>query len=178
MFFREIETERLLLKNISKEDNKFILKHFSDESVNKYLYDAEPLSNLKEADDIINFYLKSEPRAQHRWIIYHKFDRKKIGTCGFHFWDRANSSVDIGYDLQKEYWCKGIMSEALSKVLSFAVNEMNVKKINAHIYTDNIASISLTRKLGFTFNGETEICVFRGKEYLHHIYTLDRSLHK
>lgn len=65
MFFQEIETERLLLKNISFDDRDFMLKEFSDDAVNRYLFDVEPLSNLEEADELINFYLQPEPRAQH-----------------------------------------------------------------------------------------------------------------
>ena len=62
MLFHEIETERLRLKNISFEDREFMSKQFSDDSVNKYLFDAEPLNNLKEADELIDFYLQPEPR--------------------------------------------------------------------------------------------------------------------
>lgn len=32
MFFKELETDRLILKNISSEDRDFILKQFSDDN--------------------------------------------------------------------------------------------------------------------------------------------------
>ncbi len=178
MFFHEIETDRLLLKNISYEDREFILNQFSNDNINRYLFDAEPLKTLTEADELINYYLQPEPRAQHRWILTLKSDSTKIGTCGFHCWDTVIDCVDVGYDLQPEYQGQGFMSEALCAILDFAKNEMKVSRVNAHIYIDNIESIRLAERFGFTFHGETEICLFRNQQYLHNIYSLDWFLVK
>ncbi len=109
---------------------------------------------------------------QHRWILILKNNGRKIGTCGYHCWDKDSNCVDIGYDLQEEYWGQGFMREALIAILDFARYEMKVSRIHAHIYVDNLKSIRSVEKLGFTFNGETEVCIFRGKEYLHNIYSL------
>ena len=57
MFFKELQTDRLFLKNISSDDRDFIFTVFSNDDVNRYLYDAEPLTDISGADDIINFYL-------------------------------------------------------------------------------------------------------------------------
>ena len=173
MLFHEIETERLLLKNISYKDRAFILNQFSNDSINRYLFDAEPLSSIEEADELIYFYLQPEPRIQHRWILTLKNNSAKIGTCGFHCWDKNRNCVDIGYDLQEEYWGQGFMSEALNAILDFAQNEMKVRQVHAHIYVDNSKSIRLVERFGFTYNSETEICQFRGQQYLHNIYSLD-----
>lgn len=172
MFFKEFETDRLILKNISKDDRAFILRQFSNDRINEFLFDAEPLKSLEEADEIIDFYLQPEPREQHRWVLILKSNGCLIGTCGFHCWDRKNNQVDIGYDLQEEHWGQGLMTEALQAILLFAENKMNVEKINAHIYVDNARSIKIAKKLGFIFYGETEICVFRDRKYLHNIYSL------
>lgn len=171
MLFNNIETERLILKNICVEDREFIYKQFSDEEVNKYLYDAEPLNNLDEADGIINFYLQPEPREQHRWIVVLKQNNVKIGTCGFHCWNKQNNSVETGYDLHPEYWGQGFMIEALESLLSFADSKMKIEKISACISVDNIKSKNLVQKLGFLFDGKTEYYSFHGQEYLHNIYT-------
>lgn len=175
MFYYEIETERLILKNISYIDRDFILKQFSNNAINKYLFDAEPLKTLDEADELIYYYLQPEPRPQHRWILTQKSDNAKIGTCGFHCWDTTKLCVDIGYDLQEEYWGQGFMSEALNTILDFAWNEMMIKRVYAHIYVDNLKSIRLAERLGFIFQGETEMCLFHNQQYLHKIYRLDCS---
>lgn len=68
MLFKNLETERLYLKNIDISDRDFIYSQFSDDIVNRYLFDAEPLTDIEGADEIIAFYIQPEPRFQHRWI--------------------------------------------------------------------------------------------------------------
>lgn len=82
--FTELETKRLKLKNIDYDDAHFIVKQFSNEKVNAYLFDADPITSIQEANELIQFYLQKEYRLQHRWILVLKNNNKKIGTCGFH----------------------------------------------------------------------------------------------
>ena len=173
MLFRELETERLQLKNISAQDRDFILKQFSTDAVNEYLFDAEPFQELWEADELIEYFTQPEPRTLHRWILVLKDDGEKIGTCGFHNWDRENSRAEIGYDMQPDFWGKGYMSEAVKTILTFAKDEMKLKRIDADIYPENFRSVRLAERYGFRFNGETRVFVFRGEEYLHRVYTLN-----
>ena len=171
MLFKELETERLILKNISFDDRDFIYDQFSNASVNQYLYDAEPLVDIQGADEIIEFYLQPEPRAQHRWILMTKAGTK-IGTGGFHCWNSSKGVCDIGYDLNPDFEGEGYMTEAINILLKYAQNEMKLKKINACIYVENEKSIKLVEKFGFKYQGETESTVFREKTYLHKIYHL------
>lgn len=166
MIFENMETERLLLKNISRDDSDFILKQFSDENVNEFLFDAEPMKSLAEADDLIDFYAQPEPRRQHRWIIIDKETKTKIGTCGFHCLDKKEKCVDIGYDLQKAYWGKGIMTEAANAILNAYIPKLGIEQVFAHIAVENERSIRLAEKLGFVLSGKTETLVFRGKDRL------------
>ncbi len=172
MFYKELETERLTLRNISTEDRDFILSQFSDDDINRYLFDAEPLNSPEEAEEIIGFYLQPEPRGHHRWILINKSGGEKLGTCGFHGFNQRERSIEMGYDLRKEFWGKGYMGEALKAVIAYAKESMEIKKIHACIYIRNEKSISLVQRLGFRLTG-TRNETFRGKEYLHNMYTLD-----
>ena len=69
MIFKELETERLYLKNIGYDDIPFIFKEFSTDEVNDYLYDAEPVISNEAAKCIVDFYLKDEMKSRHRLII-------------------------------------------------------------------------------------------------------------
>lgn len=171
MFFNDLKTEKLLLKNINTADREFIFSQFSDDVVNRYLFDAEPLTDIQGADEIIEFYMQPEPRQQHRWIIVRESDGEKIGTCGFHCWNLKDRIVDVGYDLKEKFWGNGYMREAMREIISFAKDKMHVKEIRACIYMDNQKSIRLVENLGFVMSG-TYYELFRGKEYLHSIYSL------
>ena len=171
MFYTSLETERLQLRSISLEDREFIFSHFSDEEVTRYLYDAEPLTEMEGADEIIQAYLQPEPRPCHRWILIRKADGAKLGTCGFHNWYPDQGRVEVGYDLKKEYWGMGYMQEAMKEILAFAETRMQVREICAIIYVDTPGSIRLAEKLGFKITGSAKE-VFRGKDYPHHRYSL------
>jgi ribosomal-protein-alanine N-acetyltransferase len=171
MLFINLKTERLLLKNISTTDRDFIFSQFSDDVVNRHLFDAEPLIDIQGADEIIKFYVQPEPRLQHRWIIARESDGEKMGTCGFHCWNLKDSTVDVGYDLKEQFWGNGYMQEAMREIISFAKDKMYVKEIRACIYVDNQKSIRLVENLGFVMSG-TYYESFRGNEYLHNIYSL------
>ncbi|MFA7673153.1 MAG: GNAT family N-acetyltransferase [Clostridia bacterium] len=173
MFFRELETKDILLKNIGHDDAEFVLKQFSTDEVNTYLFDMEPMASVEEAEEMIDFYCEKEPRSWHRWILVLKENGQKIGTCGFHNWKRETSETDIGYDLQPEYWRKGYMSLCMVSILKFAKEEMKVSHVYAHIAVGNTASEKLAEKSGFIKTGKTYYEVFRGQKYLHNIYALD-----
>lgn len=175
MLFHDLETERLRLRNLSKEDTDFIFRQFSDDDVNRYLFDTEPFTDRREAEALVDFYLKPEPRAQHRWILVKKDTGEKMGTCGFHAWNVKNGSCEVGYDLAREYWGRGYMGEALRAILSFAGREMKVKTVNACISVDNHRSIALAEKNGFIFHEETICLRFRGAEHKHLILTYFRA---
>lgn len=173
MFFKELETDRLFLRNISYKDRGFIYIHFSDNGVTRFLLDAEPLTDISGADEIIESFLQPEPRTRHRWILVLKDDGTKIGTCGFHCWDKSRGICEVGYDMNSGYWGKGYMSEAMQTILDFARSDMEVKYVNACIYPENFRSVRVAEKSGFVFNGEMKDEIFRGERYPHRIYTLD-----
>jgi len=173
MLFRELETDRLLLKNISAEDRGFILTVFSNDEVNRFLFDAEPLIDIQDADGLIDFYTQEEPRGHHRWVLVRKSDGVKLGTCGFHCWDKEVGCCEVGYDLLPDFWGQGYMLEAVRAIIEFARSDMQLNRINACIYVDNDKSVRLAEKCRFAFEGKMKDEVFRGEKYPHKIFTLD-----
>ncbi|HBN83935.1 MAG TPA: N-acetyltransferase [Clostridiales bacterium] len=172
MIYKNLEANRLTLKCISQDDREFIYRHFSDDCVNEFLFDAEPIQTMEQADEIIRFYTDPVPAFWHRWIIIRKEDGVKIGTCGFHRWDQNKDTVEIGYDMSPEYWGKGYAIEAVGRLIEFTKDVLGVKKVHAHIYIQNDRSVNLVKHLGFKPTGKKNE-IFRGKPYLHHIYTLE-----
>lgn len=171
MFFTDLETERLLLKGIGPEDAAFMYRQFSNDEVNRFLFDAEPIACVEQAEEWIRFYTREEPRDCCRWILIRKDTGERIGTCGFHCWDRQRRACEMGYDLDPAHWGNGYMQEALSAIVGFARDRMRVARIEAHIAEGNAASFKAARRQGFTDSQQTFMERFRGREYLHRIYT-------
>lgn len=170
MFFKPLETDRLILKNIAPEDRDFLFREFSNDEINRYLFDAEPFTSPADADELIAFYNEPEPRCQHRWVLVLKSTGEKIGTCGFHCWDRDSGYMEVGYDMQKAHWGHGYMTEALRAILDFAEKDMKARRVCAQIYPGNQRSAALVMKFGFRLTAELVTCVFHGREYVHGVY--------
>ncbi|MEO2205209.1 GNAT family N-acetyltransferase [Paenibacillus pabuli] len=152
MIFPDIVTDRLKLVVLTLDHAEAVLRHFSDEDVTR-LMDISPCKDRDEAEDIIRFHLED---TGCRWGIFSKSDAKLIGTCGFHCWVQGEQPrAEIGFDLAREYWGRGLMQEALKPVIDFGFKEMGLNFIEATVEKDNEKSISLLRKLDF--ERETEL---------------------
>jgi ribosomal-protein-alanine N-acetyltransferase len=169
--FTNIETVRLVLKCIDHGDRDFIFEEFQNDFINRYLYDEEPMMDISQADELIDFYTVAEPRNQNRWVLIDKTTNTKLGTCGYHLWNPDNKEVEIGFELMEQYNGKGYMLEAIEAIIGFARHKMMVERINAIAYIENKSCIKLLERLRFIKVGEEET-VFRGQVYLHNIYAL------
>ena len=168
--YKELKTKRLTFKNINHDDIDFIYNQFSNDFINQYLFDAEPLTSKEGAKEIIDFYLHTVIHKNHRYILINEH-QEKIGTIGFHSYDDANQTIGIGYDLLPAYQHQGYMTEALKELLDYLSKDFHIKHIQATIYPENHASIQLVKRFGFKpFGVKTEW--FREKPYEHVIYQL------
>ena len=60
-----------------------------------------------------------------------------------------NKIAEVGYDLNPIFQRKGIMSEALNKVINFGFNELGLDNIEAYTHIQNENSKKLLEKNGF-----------------------------
>lgn len=173
MNWDNIETHRLFLKGLDDSDAEFIFGEFSDEYVCRYLYDAEPFRGIDEARELIAHFGSDRNTTINRWVIMDKGTGQRLGTCGFHCWDKENNCIEVGYDLREEHCRKGIMTEALTAIIGKAFSEKGINRIQAFVSLDNIASCKVLEKLGFKREGVIrEKHYFRGKYYDHFCYSL------
>ncbi|MCB2291540.1 GNAT family N-acetyltransferase [Clostridium sp. CS001] len=151
--FPEIETSRLILKEIIETDDKDIFEIFSDDEAMKY-YDIEPLKDLEEAKQLIQqLNRRFKNKKGIRWGIHLKDNYKLIGSCGYHSHNKQSFRAEIGYELSKEYWGQGLMQEALQSIIDFGINNLALNRIQALVEPKNIKSINLLQKIGFNEEG-------------------------
>jgi ribosomal-protein-alanine N-acetyltransferase len=146
--FPRLETDRLLLREITPEDRDGIFRNFSDQDVAKWFFE-EPYSKIEQVDEIIGaFSNEFEQGTGLTWAIALKESNEFIGTCGYEEVE-IGSCGEIGFDLAKEHWGKGLMSEALGAILDYGFDVFGLVKVEAHTYSTNSRAIRLLRNLGF-----------------------------
>jgi len=172
-YFPALETERLILRQMTIDDTDFVFQHFSNPAVHQYLLDEPPVREYAQAREIVQFYFEPEGKTHNRWIIVRKSDHQPIGTCGFHKWDKRSFRAEIGYDLSPGFWRQGYMMEALQAAISNGFGQMKLNRIDALVYVDNDRSIQLLRKLGFIQEGILrDYFYLDGKFHDHYLFAL------
>jgi ribosomal-protein-alanine N-acetyltransferase len=171
--FPDLETDRLILRQLTMDDDDFMFKQFSDPQVTQYLMDEPPVKNIEEARMIIQYFLEPEGKNRNRWGIIRKSDNQIIGTCGFHRWEKAYFRSEIGYDLYPDFWGQGYMTEALRAAINNGFERMKLNRIDALVYIDNPRSSGLLKKLGFKQEGILrDYFYLNGTFYDHEIFSL------
>lgn len=82
--------------------------------------------------------------------LIEKSSAQVIGWAGYHSWAQQHYRAELFYSLKAdEHKRKGYMSEALVPILEYGKNDMQLRRIEAFVATDNIPSNRLMEKFGF-----------------------------
>lgn len=151
--FPIIETDRIILRELETTDVNDLFEILSSERVTKY-YGKYPMKNLSEAEDLIlKFHKAFSEQKSIRWGIELKETNRIIGTCGFHCWNKNHFRAEIGYELGEAFWNKGYATEAISSILRYGFEFMDLKRVEAIVYPENKPSEKLLLNLGFEHEG-------------------------
>jgi ribosomal-protein-alanine N-acetyltransferase len=146
--FPRLQTDRLLLREITPDDREGIFKNFSDVEVAKWFFE-EPYTDMEQVDQIIQAFITEFEEAKGlTWAMVLTRNREFVGTCGYGEID-LGSRGEVGFDLAKEHWGKGLMSEALGAVIAYGFDVLGLSRVEAHTYSANVRAIRLLTKLGF-----------------------------
>jgi [ribosomal protein S5]-alanine N-acetyltransferase len=151
--FPIIETNRLILREVTIEDATDMFTYLSDQDVVKHM-GLEPFQTVKDVWDEISWYKSIyEEGTGIRWGITLKDSGQVIGSCGFLNMLTKHYRAEVGYELSKEYWGKGIANEALEAVVKYGFRHFQLERIQALIEPANLPSQKLVERLGFRREG-------------------------
>ena len=152
------ETKRMKFRLLDLKDIEVIYRQFSDTDMCRYF--SEPPCTMEEAKEIIEHYQNPEGKTYLRYGMFDKLNHTFIGTCGYHYWDAELKQVEIGYDIWKNHWKQGYMTEALPMLLNICFTQLGVDCVYILTHPNNQASQATVKKFGF-------------KECVHRRYTDD-----
>jgi [ribosomal protein S5]-alanine N-acetyltransferase len=147
--FPVITTERLLLRQITLDDVTEVFRMRSDEKASQYI--ARPLAKtIEEAEAHINKLTKGVADNEIiAWGITLKGETKICGAICFLRMQKENYRSEIGAEMLREYWGRGIVLEAMIPVIAYGFSIMKLHSIEARLHPDNTASRRVLEKAGF-----------------------------
>jgi [ribosomal protein S5]-alanine N-acetyltransferase len=148
-----LETERLTLRKITIEDVEDMYEYGSNSEVSKFVsWDTH--HSILDTKEFINFVLESYEKNQKAlWGIEYKKNGKLIGTVDFVSWQPKHKIAEIGYVLSQKYWGKGITTEATNEIIKYGFEQMDLVRIQARCFQENIGSSRVMEKLGMSYEG-------------------------
>lgn len=160
-----LESDRLILRKLTVDDARDVFTYASDPEVTRYLlWDTHAT-----VDHSVAFITMAIDRYLNRqfapWAIYHKQDRRVIGTCDYIAWDYRHGRAEIGYAISADYWGRGLMPEAARTIIAWGFSVKKLNRIQAYCDVDNIASARVLEKVGMQFEGILRQFLFQRNAY-------------
>lgn len=153
MDFITLDTDRLILKGLSPADMNDIFTNLTKAQIMEVLGHRTEADYLKEEQKHKNGYA-SYNRSFRLFLLTDKTTGSIIGRCGLHNWNTEHKRAELGYIMVDEnFKNKGLMSEAVEKVLSYGFGELELHRIEALTAKGNIASLKILEKNHFRQEG-------------------------
>ena len=148
-----LETDRLILRTWELKDLDDFFEYASVEGVGEKAGWEHHKSKDKSLE-ILKMFIEEKKV----FAIVLKENQKVIGSIGIEeLSEELDKDLDnlvgreLGYVLNKDYWNKGIMKEAVSKVVDYCFNTLKLNFLMASYFNHNIASKKVLENLNFKF---------------------------
>lgn len=142
MAVEKYETKRLLLRRFGEGDIPDLFMLLKDEEVNSFL----PWFPLKTIEEAKNFYQQHFADDKYGLAICLKEDCRPIGYIKV----SMDESYDFGYALRKEFWHRGIVTEAGRRIVG-QLKKDGVPYITATHDKNNPRSGGVMRQIGMKY---------------------------
>jgi len=144
---------RLAFRKLSMKDADTIFHYASDPEVTRYVL----FPTHKSMDDTFAFIQinldKYKDGETASWGVTLKETGELIGTADFVWWNVYHKKAEVGYCLAKEHWNQGFATEALMSLVHFGFTHLNLHRIEARCFEENIASSRVIEKAGMHKEG-------------------------
>lgn len=161
-----ISTERLDLKKIEERHFENLYSLVSDKEVQKFFPSA---LNRKEAREFFNKIQRRYKEDGYCFLaVLRKQDGAFLGICGLlkHKIDKK-IEIEIGYRFLTEYWGNGYATESVVGCIKYANERQMTKTLIILSVPENISSIKVAERSGFTYAKKT---IFQG--LTHNMYRI------
>ncbi len=149
-----LEGERVFIRRLRLSDANDVYVNVRDKEIVRWSLNIPHPYPKKIAAKFIR-KSQREWRAKKGFVfgVVFKKTGRVIGVTGFKNIDRISNCADIGYWLGKNYWRRGLATEAVRLVLKFGFKELKLHRIYAYVFEKNTGSKLVLEKCGFKLEG-------------------------
>lgn len=149
----KLETARLILRKVTMDDREDMFAYSSDEEVTRFLRWG-PHTTPKETEGYIREVLRGYKEGEGGpWGIECRETGRMVGVIHLMAVSAQHSRAEIGFVLSRSYWNRGLMSEALTRVLEYSFQSIELNRVEGFCLIDNRAGIAVMERVGMKREG-------------------------
>ncbi|MBQ7264537.1 MAG: GNAT family N-acetyltransferase [Firmicutes bacterium] len=145
----------IVIKKIEEKDVTDIKEMTEDKSVYRYvpafIFEKKHIDEKKLVEA-----LYTECISEGSLILGVYFKEEFCGLAEFYGYRKEYNKISIGYRSKKQYWGRGLATEATILMIEYVFNNTEAELITATVMKGNKASEAALAKCGFTKAMETE----------------------
>jgi len=161
-----LQTERLTLREYRRDDFNLFADHLANSESSAHLGSADRQTAWRIFCSQAGLWLI---HGAGWWAVEEKETGQLVGSVGAFFREESNV-MELGWNTYRNFWGQGFANEAAAAALNHALEIRREPKVRALIASANESSLRVAKRLGLTYEAETEI---HGKAV--GIYTLERE---
>lgn len=175
-------TDRWILREFTMDDMDGLVELYDQPGVayrivNGYQVPGyiEPLLPREEEEEYQRCYIENMYGfyGYGMWIVTEIRSPRIIGRAGLENREYEDGvELEMGYVIDPRWQRRGIAYEVCSTIMEYARENTDFPRLNALTEADNVASIALLEKLGFTYLEDTDVSGSRTRRY---VYDFDRT---
>lgn len=148
-----LRTDRLVLRPLAPTDVDAVFAMRSDPLVQRY-GSHPPWTDRQTAVDYIERDMRQNAEGNGVQLgVERREDGVVIGTCTLFHLDTQSRRVECGYVLLPSAWGQGYASEAMTALLDWGFDALDLHRVEADIDPRNVASARVLERLGFRHEG-------------------------
>lgn len=147
-----IKGERIYLRATEPADIDFLYQAENDQELWQVSILQQPISRFTLSEYLKNAHQTLEEAGQLRLIICLNAG-EPIGMIDLFEYDPRNDRAGIGIALLQKFRGQGLGAEAVEVLKIYATNQLKLHQLYCHVQTENIPSVGLFSKCGFTTVG-------------------------
>lgn len=147
-------TDAIRLAPITFRDKDAYLKHLNEteDFQNNGVQTPFPYTELDAERWLAFVAAESLARDCRRSWAIRDCDGQAIGGLGLND-IKVGDTAHVGYWLAKSFWGRGIMTQVVRRLCSFAFEQYELRRLQARVYSINPASARVLTKVGFEHEG-------------------------
>jgi len=146
-------------------DETALAKHANDREVWINLNDRFPHPYTRA--DAVAWVGRPEARQRPPMTFAIAIGEEAVGRIGMRRLDDVHRKVaEIGYWLGRAHWGKGIATEALKRVTTYAFESFDIERLQARVFDRDAASCRVLEKAGYELEARLKRSVLKDGEIL------------